>query len=113
MVNEPIVFEPPKFYCTEFLHDTNFYSRCFTADIRKIVCFCSSSFIVYPLGDNRIRIGNRTRLYAVSVLDCTPFSFVGTTIFRSHYFSVLLCFVARLPEFPSALLTRHDHYSLS
>ena len=51
-----------------------------------------SKFFGYPVGDNHIRIGNRTRLYAVSVLDCTPFSFVGTTISRSHYFPVLLCF---------------------
>ena len=37
------------------------------------------------LGDNHIRIGNRTRLYAVSVLDCTPFSFGGSIIPRSHF----------------------------
>ena len=49
--------------------------------------------IGYPVGDNHIRIGNRTRLYT-SVLECKPFSFVGTTIFRSHYFPVLLCFWA-------------------
>ena len=57
---------------------------------------------------NHIRIGNRTRLYAVSVLDCTPFSFVGTTMSWSHYFSVLLYFGA----IPTAL-HRHDLYSLS
>ena len=43
----------------------------------------------YPLGDNHIRIGNRTRLYAVSVLDCH----------RSHYFPV--------PLFPGPTISRY------
>ena len=57
-------------------------------------------YLVIPSGtttlgwDNHISICNRTRLYAVSVLDCTPFAFVNTTISRSHYFPVLLCFWA-------------------
>ena len=45
-------------------------------------------------GDNHIKLGNHTWLYAVSVLDFTPFSFVGTTISRPHYFPELLCFGA-------------------
>ena len=59
--------------------------------------------IGYPVGDNHIRIGNRTRLYAVSVLDCH----------RHYYFPVPLCpgisisLGTKLQEFSIALL-RHN-----
>ena len=42
----------------------------------------------YPLGDSHIRIGNRTRLYAVSVLDChRHYYFPVPTI--SRYFDII------------------------
>ena len=64
--------------------------------IRTFLLFFSllrvSLYLVNPLGDNHIRVGNGTRLHAVSVLDFTPFSYVGTIVSRptiSRYFYFL------------------------
>ena len=75
---------------------------CVTVPIPYCNCKMKSLF-GYPLGDNHIRIGNRTRLYAVSVLDCH----------RQYYFPVPLfpgisiSLGTKLQEFSTALL-RHN-----
>ena len=57
----------------------------------------------YPRGDNLIRIGNRTRLYAVSVLDCHRHYYFPVPLFPG----ISISLGTKLQEFSTALL-RHN-----
>ena len=59
--------------------------------------------IGYPLGDNHIRIANRTRLYAVSVLDCHRHYYFPVPLFPG----ISISLSTKLQEFSTALL-RHS-----
>ena len=76
------------------------FSRCMPCSPRILNAI---GIFGYPLGDNHIRIGNRTRLYAVSVLDCHRLYYFPVPLFPG----ISISLGTKLQEFSTALL-RHN-----
>ena len=62
-----------------------------------------TAVIGYPLAYNHIRIGNRTRLYAISVLDCHRHYYFPVPLFSG----ISISLGTKLQEFSTELL-RHN-----